>query len=143
MNGNVELLNYIHQNSQMGQETLKHLIGIVEDESFKKNLQSQFEEYRKIFDESEVKLKEVNKQPKSINSFSKVSSSLMIDFQTLRDKTPTHISEMLIQGSTMGVIDITKKLNEYKDAEKDVVDLASKLLHFEQVNIDEMKKFLH
>ncbi|WP_315066541.1 hypothetical protein [uncultured Clostridium sp.] len=28
MNGNVELLNYIHQNSEMGQDTIKQLVDI-------------------------------------------------------------------------------------------------------------------
>jgi hypothetical protein len=40
---------------------------------------------------------------------------------------------MIIQGSTMGVIDITRKINEYQmTADKDVIDLASSLLNIEE-----------
>ena len=142
MTGNVELMNYIHQNSEMGQETIKQLIEIVEDENFKRNLQSQFTEYKNIFDLSDASLKELNKDSKEINAFSKVSAYIMINLKTLTNKTSSHISEMLIQGSTMGITDITKKIKEYKDADKKILDLANKLLSFEQQNIEELKKFL-
>ena len=142
MNGNIELLNYIHQNSEMGQNTLTQLIGIVEDNSFKEVLQSQFNEYKKIFDLSEEKIKEQNKEAKEINTFSKISTYMMINLKTLTNKSPSHISEMLIQGSTMGIIDITKKINEYNSANKEILDLADNLLKFEQNNIEELKKFL-
>lgn len=142
MNGNIELLNYIHQNSEMGQNTLNQLIGIVEDNSFKEVLQSQFNEYKKIFDLSEEKIKEQNKEAKEINTFSKISTYMMINLKTLTNKSPSHISEMLIQGSTMGIIDVTKKITEYNSADKEILDLANNLLKFEQNNIEELKKFL-
>ena len=142
MNGNIELLNYIHQNSEMGQNTLNQLIGIVEDNSFKEVLQSQFNEYKKIFDLSEEKIKEQNKEVKEINTFSKISTYMMINLKTLTNKSPSHISEMLIQGSTMGIIDITKKINKYNSADKEILDLADNLLKFEQNNIEELKKFV-
>jgi hypothetical protein len=49
---------------------------------------------------------------------------------------------MLIQGSSMGIIDITKKLREYKDVNPDIMSIGQQLLHLEQQNIEECKKFL-
>ncbi len=66
----------------------------------------------------------------------------MINFNTITNKTPSHIAEMLIQGSTMGIIDVTKRLKEYKDVGQDILALADRLLKFEQQNVDELKKFL-
>jgi len=142
MNGNVEFLNYIHQNSEMGQDTIKQLVGISKDEEYKKMLQSQLEEYKMIYDTTDKKIKELNKQAKDINVFSKASTYFMVNLNTLVNKTPSHISEMLIQGSTMGIIDITKKINEYPNADKEILDLANKLLKLEQNNVEECKKYL-
>ena len=142
MNGNVELLNYIHQNSEMGQDTIKQLVGISKDEEYKKMLQSQLEEYKMIYDTTDKKIKELNKQAKDINVFSKASTYFMVNLNTLVNKTPSHISEMLIQGSTMGIIDITKKIKEYPNADKEILDLANKLLKLEQNNVEECKKYL-
>ena len=66
----------------------------------------------------------------------------MINLKTIIDKTPSHISEMLIQGSTMGIIDVTKRINDYGDADKEILDLAHRLLQFEKDNQEEFKKFL-
>lgn len=142
MEGNVEFLNYIHQNSEMGKDTIKKLLNISKDEEYKKMLQSQLEEYNMIYDTTERKLKELNKEAKDINAFSKVSTYFMINLNTLANKTSSHISEMMIQGSTMGIIDITKKLKEYKSADKEILDLANKLLNLEQSNVEECKKYL-
>lgn len=142
MNGNVEFLNYIHQNSEMGQDTIKQLVGISKEEEYKKMLQSQLEEYKMIYDTTDKKIKELNKQAKDINIFSKASTYFMVNLNTLVNKTPSHISEMLIQGSTMGIIDITKKIKEYPNADKEILDLANKLLKLEQNNVEECKKYL-
>jgi len=72
----------------------------------------------------------------------KLTTYFMININTLINKSPSHVAEMIIQGSTMGIIDVTKKLKEYKDANKDITALAQMLLTFEQQNVEEMKKFL-
>lgn len=143
MNGNEEFLNYIYQNSEMGIDTIKQLSGIVKDESYKQLLNSQMSEYRMIFEESRKKLKDYDTDIKGINRLSKLSTYLMINFNTITDKSPSHISEMLIQGSTMGIVDITKKINQYKDADPGIVSLANRLLELERNNVEECKKYLH
>lgn len=142
MNSNIEFLNYIYQNSEMGKSTISELISIVEDEPFKKNLESQLREYTEIFDISSNKIEQAKEKSKGISGLTKLTSYIMINIKTLTSKTPSHISQMLIQGSTMGIIDVTKRLKEYKDADQDIKDIANRLLKFEQQNVEEMKKFL-
>jgi len=142
MDKNVEFLNYIYQNAEMGKDTINQLIGISEDEEYKKMLRSQLQEYKMIYDSTNEKLKELNKEAKDINAFSKLSTYGMINIKTLANKSPSHISEMLIQGSTMGIVDLTKKLKEYADADKEILALANKLLQLEQNNVEECKKYL-
>ena len=42
MSGDAELLNFIYQNSQMGVDTIRQLIGVVEDKDLKEHLKTQF-----------------------------------------------------------------------------------------------------
>jgi len=95
-----------------------------------------------INDKTAEIMKEHSKQPKEINVLSKASTYIVINLKTLTDKSPSHISEMLIQGSTMGIIDITKKIKEYSTSDNEIIALANKLLEFEQRNVEECKKFL-
>ena len=145
MDGNTEILNFIYQNSQMWIDTLKQLIELTKNsrnEEFKNVLQSQYDEYKKIYIDTEKLIKSRGKDPKDLNTFAKISTYLMINLKTIIDKTPSHISEMLIQGSTMGIIDVTKRINDYGDADKEILDLAHRLLQFEKDNQEEFKKFL-
>ncbi|CDF58534.1 DUF2383 domain-containing protein [Thermobrachium celere] len=142
MDKNIELLNYIHQNAQMGIETLKQLIKETKDENMKNVLQRHLNEYQKFHDLADSKLKSKNIEPKELNFLSKTFTDLMINLKTLRDKSPSHMAEMLIQGSTMGIVDMTKKIKEYQGVEKETLDLANGLLQFEQKSLDEYKGFL-
>ena len=142
MNANVEMLNYIHQNSQMGQDTISQLLKINKDPEFDNVLNTQLNEYKQIFNATEQKISTLGQDVKNVSPYTKASTYLALNLSTLMDKTPSHISEMLIRGSTMGVIDITKNLKEYKDAAPDVLTLGQQLLTFEQQNIEECKRFL-
>lgn len=142
MNGNAELLNFVYQNSQMGVDTIKQLIGITEDEEFKRHLESQFNEYKEIHSTAKSMLNNNGYDEKGISAFDKIKTYLMINMQTLKDKTPSHISEMLIIGSNMGVVNAVKNLKKYKEAENDIKNLMEKLLKFEENNIQQLKAFL-
>jgi len=142
MNGNAELLNFIYQNSQMGVDTVKQLIGIVDNADFKQHLESQYREYDKFHCTAQEILNEMGYDEKGLGVASKAMTYLMINFQTLTDQTPSHISEMMIQGSMMGVIDAIKKLKEYKDADPKIKGLMENLKTMEENNIAQLKKFL-
>lgn len=142
MDNDEEFLNYIYQNAEMGKNTISQLIGIVDDAAFKKTLESQLREYNEIFETANNKIELTRKTSKSIGTIPRLSTYLAINMKTMMNNTPAHIAEMMIQGSTMGIIDVTKKLKEYDNASMEVKKLGNGLLKFEQQNVEEMKKFL-
>lgn len=142
MNGNAELLNFIYQNSQMGVESLEKLISISEDSKFNKCLESQLNEYKLINNKAMKKLNENGYDEKGIGTFTKIQSYIMINLQTMMDKTPSHLAEMLIIGSNMGVIDAIKNIRKYSGAESSILNLMEDLKKFEENNIEVLKAFL-
>ena len=142
MSQTTDLLNYIHQNAEMGQGTIERICKMTSDQSLKDTLAPQLEEYRRMCIASEALLSAQKADVKGVNPMAKASASLKMNASTMADKSPSHISEMLIEGSTMGIIDITKKLSEYKDADAGVVALGKALLKQEQGNIERLKKHL-
>ena len=142
MNGNAELLNFIYQNSQMGVDTIKQLVDIAEDDKFIKHLESQLKEYKEIHSSARKMLNENGYDEKGISALEKIRTYLMINMQTITDKSASHIEEMLIIGSNMGVINAIKNINKYKNAEKNILQLMKKLLKFEENNIQQLKEFL-
>lgn len=142
MSQTTDLLNFIHQNAEMGQGTIERISKMVSDQSLKDTLEPQLEEYRRMCIASEALLSAQKADVKSLSPMVKASAYLKMNANVMADKTPSHISEMLIEGSTMGIVDITKKLNEYKDADAGVVALGQAMLKQEQNNIERLKKHL-
>ena len=143
MSADAEMLNFIYQNSQMGVETLNQLIPMIDNEAFKKRIEAQLKEYEQIHEEATKLLNRHGYDEKGIGALEKIMAYLMIDMKTLMDKSSSHIAEMLIQGSNMGIIDAVKRINQYeKEAEKEVTALMKRLLKFEENNVERLKEAL-
>ena len=143
MNANVEFLNFVYQNSQMGAETLQQLLEIAEDEDFKVYLEKQLIGYRKFHKEARDILNRNGYDEKGLSTFEKVRTYLMVNLQTLTDASASHIAKMLIQGSNMGITEAVKKLHQYEnDVEKDIKKLMERLQEFEEENVEKLKEFL-
>ena len=61
---------------------------------------------------------------------------------TLTDKSARHMAEMLIQGSTMGIVDLTKAIRDNPGAGRDALALADRLLRSMQRDVEELKSYL-
>ncbi len=143
MNANAELLNFIYQNSQMGTDTLNQLMDITNDTSFQDFLQKHLEGYEHFHKEARQMLNENGCDEKGLGSFDKIKTYLMVNVQTMKDNSVSNIAGMLINGSTMGIIDAVKKLHQYeKEADRKILRLMEDLQKFEEKNIEELKAYL-
>lgn len=142
MNDDVKLLNYIYQNSQMGVETIEQLEKMVDDKQFKDYLKDKYEGYCKIHRLAKAKLNNHGYDEKGISAFEKVRTDLMINMQTITDKSPSHIAQMLMLGSTMGIINAIRCLHDYPKAGQDVLNLMDKLKEFEEKSYGDLQAFI-
>ena len=145
MNGdkekNTQLLKYLGKNAKMGADNLETVLSDVKDERLKATLESQVAEYRHIERQAKDKLAILGEQP-SDDKFTGICARAMINVKMLMDKSNEHIAEMVVQGSTMGIIDVTKQLKNCESCDDDAVNLAYRLKCIEQKNLDEMKHYL-
>ena len=137
-----ELLQFVYKNSEMGIVTIDQLLGIVKDKEFREQLETQRKEYGEICREAKELLNENGVDEKGLNAFQKVRSYLMIDMGTMADKSVSHIAEMMMIGSNMGVIKSLQNLRRNKDAEPKITALMERLHKTEENNIQQLKKFL-
>ena len=123
----IELLQYVHETAEMGIEGLNSLDGQVRDDSLRRVLSQQGAEYRQIADPGLL---------------AKVSAEVMSTFKTLADPSASNIAEMVIQGNTMGATKSTRHLGDYAGGNREIRNLAERLLHTEEANAAQMKQFL-
>jgi len=145
MNQNLELLEYIYQNAEMGVHTLTKLIKDLDgrENKIKKDVEEQLKGYEYYLEESK-KLLEKNNVPLKGNSLmTKMMSAIGIDKEVTHDNSDASIAHMLIEGINMGIVDITSKIDNYEgSANDDNIDLAKKFLKFQQEQLEIIKKYL-
>ena len=62
--------------------------------------------------------------------------------RVLKDNSDSAMAGLLIEGFNMGIIETEKKLKDYKDSERNIIKLASRLLDFQKEEIDKLKEYL-
>ena len=136
MSANKELLKAIHENASIGKDTLSRLIKRSRDANMRNAMAEQFATYHEVVVEAE-KLMSGNGEfygrriPRA-PIFASMFANLSID------STSTHMAEMLLRGSIMGLIDIKRQLREHEGADQNIRELGEKLLMGEANNIRQM-----
>ena len=73
----------------------------------------------------------------------KIMSSMGIKKEVESDNSDTAIAHMMIEGVTMGIVDIETKIKNYKNVVEDkYIDLAKDYLKTLNSQIEELKKFI-
>lgn len=137
-----ELLNYVFQNSEMGSSTIAKLLELCEDEEFGHQLETQKKEYDAMKDDAKKLLMKDGKTEDELSAFDKIRTYIMVNMQTLTDKSNSHIAQMLMEGSTMGITQALRKLRCYTEVSEDTHALMEKLLHMEENNFEQLKKYI-
>lgn len=145
MDENIELLEYIYKNSEMGVYTLEKLTEELKEKEnkIKKLIKEQLDEYKKYQQESKKLIKKNGYDLNKNKITAKMASSMGIKKEVSSDNSDASIAHMLTQGITMGIVDIETKIDNYKDvAAKDILDIAKRYLKFQQGEIEKLKEYL-
>ena len=144
MNENEEVLEYIYQTSNMGMQSTKDLINSLKgkDNKIKKILPEIEKNYEKYALETEKLLNKQELKAKPIGMMAKAMSKMNISKEMMNDNSDANIANMLIQGLTMGNLELSKHIDNYKEvADKKVIDLAKKLKKFGEEYIEKLKVY--
>lgn len=141
-NRNAEFLTKIYQNARMGCDSISYVSEKSENEEMKQSLLAQHEKYNEIAQNATELLNKNGKPAKDKSPVSKAMVWSGVQMNTLTDKSADHIAEMMIQGSMMGVIDMSRNLRRYNDTDAPIKRLGEKLIEVEENNIQNMKEYL-
>ena len=107
-NDNLNMLEAIVQNTEMGKNTLDQLVPMAEDEQFKAELLRQRNIYRQLNQEAHAAIDACGGSAQGQSAMAKLNTKVSIGMKTITDKSTRNLAEMLTQGSGMGVVDCIK-----------------------------------
>ena len=144
MNKNNELLSHIYNISDMGVKSTTSLINILKtkDNKIKSILEYELKKYEEICKESKKLVKKENIIPKGTSMMLDIMTNIEMKTRVLKDNSDSAMAGLLIEGFNMGIIETEKKLKDYKDSERNIIKLASRLLDFQKEEIDKLKEYL-
>lgn len=147
INGEIEnedrrMLLDIYKNLDMATWSIDIIDDEINDEEFLELVHNEKKMYEDIKMET---MKLANKKKidlKNINMMAKMGSFTSIKFSTFFDNSSSNIANRLIQGTSMGIIQIRKAQNCYKNISDEVKDLAEKLYQNENKFFKNLQHYL-
>ena len=67
---------------------------------------------------------------------------MSVEFNTMDDKSNSHIAEMMLKGTNMGIIEGVKLLNQNPDTDESIKNILKDFIHFQENTVEQLKKYL-
>lgn len=136
-------LDAIYKNAKMGADSIINLLPKVEDDAMRSVMTAQLDGYERYAACAARALKKKGVEPREENIMTRFSAKMGMAFNTMLDSTGTHIAEMMLEGSNMGIVDLTRLLNHYSPTQdSEAVRLAREVVRFEEGNLEQLKRYL-
>ena len=142
MNETIQLLQDVARNARTGEEAVGELMRKAESQEMLGELDRERRQYRNAAREAESALAAAGGAPEPANPLARAGMWLGTQMNTLADRSNAHIAEMVIQGATMGIIEMTKARNTCPEADANAASLASRFIVEQNDIIDRQKAYL-
>ena len=142
-NCNLDFIGEVYRNASVALQSISDVMPEIENEDLRAEIQSEYEGYEKFISELTGYMKEKGYEIKDIGNMKKVMMWSAIKMNTAFDSTHSHIAEIMIKGTVMGITELTKIINETKClTDEKAMDYAKRLLELEEEYEKRLKKHL-
>ena len=139
---NIKAINDVYKNAHIALQSISDLLPSVDNEEIKKELLEEYEGYEKVIGEISAFMSENGIEPKDISPVKKAFMWSGIKMNTMFDNSRTHIAEIMIKGTVMGITELTAMKNESSNLDERTIQYIDKLLALEEEYEQRLKKFL-
>jgi len=137
-----KLLQSIIENARTGLDACDQMASKTKDAALRDELMSQRTEYQNFAQNAERALYAEGAQPHAKNMMSRAGMWMGIQMNTMLDNTRPHLAELLIQGTTMGVVGMTRDQGNLPEASAEAQGMATAFIQSQQAAIDRLKALL-
>ena len=142
MDNSKYILNEISKGLQMGMDSISNITPKIGDKNFKDDLLYQYNEYRNLLHRVNDEISNYSDVPEQLNPMQKAMGWMGVEMNTLTDKSNSKISEMMLQGTNMGIIEGVKLWNNNPDATEPVKNILKDFITFQENTVEKLKKYL-
>ena len=142
-NKDLNILDEINKGATMGMDAISFVSEKVSDNEFKKVLDTEYNKYEKISQRvNDLYSKYTDKEPHQTNTMNKMMTWYGIQMKTMTDDTTSKLSELLMQGTNMGIIEGRRLLNQNANATPNVKNILNDFVVMQEDSVETLKKYL-
>ena len=145
MDINKKVLNEVSKGAKMGMDAIKFVSDKVSDSRFQKVLNVEYLKYKEIFNRvgNIYHNYDLTDDPQETNIMNKAMTWYGIQMNTMTDKSNSNISELLLQGTNMGIIEGRRLLNRNQEnIATDVKNILNDFVVMQEDSVETLKKYL-
>ena len=139
-----ELLEELEKDVHMATLALNNIMPKVKNSDLSAEFVKELGKYSEYSDQISKMIRDAGGEPKDANVFSKITSKVGIEMNTLTDPTDEHIAQMAIEGTTMGITDIIRQLRDFENSNcsEEALSLAREIVSYQEKTVEKLKSFL-
>ena len=143
-NNNLDILDEINKGATMGMDAISYVSEKVGDETFSKVLDGEYNKYKDISRRvNNLYSNYSDKEPHETNAMNKMMTWYGIQMNTITDKSNSKISELLMQGTNMGIIEGRRLLNQNQENIATYVkNILNDFVVMQEDSVETLKKYL-
>ena len=142
-NQNLNILDEVNKGATMGMDAISYVSEKVVDNDFKNVLDTEYNKYKDISNRiNNLYDNYSNKEPHETNAMNKMMTWYGIQMKTMSDDSTSKLSELLMQGTNMGIIEGRRLLNQNQNIEPDVKNILNDFVVMQEDSVETLKKYL-
>lgn len=142
-NQDLNVLDEVNKGATMGMDAISIVSEKVKDDSFKEVLDVEYNKYKDISNRvNDLYNNYSDKAPHETNAMNKMMTWYGVQMRTMMDDTTSKLSELLMQGTNMGIIEGRRLLNHNHDMGSDVKNILNDFVVMQEDSIETLKKYL-
>ena len=142
-NQDMDVLYEVNKGATMGMDAISYVSEKVEDDDFKNVLETEYTKYQKISQRvNDLYSQYSDKEPHETNAMNKMMTWYGIQMRTMTDDSISKLSELLMQGTNMGIIEGRRLLNQNTDMAQDVKNILNDFVIMQEDSVETLKKYL-
>lgn len=140
---NVKVLDEISKGTTMGMDAISYVAPKVGDQKFQNVLDVEYGKYQKIHHRIEdIYSQYSEKEPQKTTTMNKMMTWYGVQMNTINDKSNSKISELLLQGTNMGIIEGRRLLNNNKNIDQEIKQILNDFIIMQENSVETLKKYL-
>lgn len=139
----LNVLDEVNKGATMGMDAIDFIKNKIEDNNFKQVINKEYNKYQNISQRVDnIYNNYSKKKPHEPNTMEKMMTWYGVQMKTITDHTPSKISELLLKGTNMGIIEGRRLLNHNHHISPEIHTLLNDFVSMQESSAQILKEYL-